>query len=253
MGINTNIGEQKRAADLLEHTVRERTEQLEGLNEDLQNLAHVVSHEMQEPIVTITSYLKLLAVRYQDRLGTDADEFIAKSVKASRRLERMINDLWSYARVSKPYIEQEPVSLNVCVRDALSELRERIEQKKAQITVDDLPTVRGNKSLLTQLFENLLENSLRYCQRTPMIKVSVCEESDEWCVSFSDNGTGIDPIHSNEIFRLYTRLSTKDEATTGLGLAICKKIAAVHRARIWLESSTPEGSVFCVAFPRKDA
>jgi PAS domain S-box-containing protein len=249
-GTCTDIDYEKKATEQLEVRVEERTRELTNLNEEMQRLTTVISHETQEPINTMGSYLKLLAVRYQGRLGADADEFIDKCVTANSRLARMIDDLWNYASVSRPYIAQESVLLSECVADAQKELEHEFSVSEADLKVEDLPVVYGNKALLTMMFRNLLDNGIKYCRRVPKLSISAESNKEDWLISIKDNGLGIDQVRSNEAFQLYRRLTNvPDERSTGMGLAICKKIAEVHKGKISFVSSS-EGTTFLVALPK---
>ncbi|CAN5606559.1 hypothetical protein BH11CYA1_BH11CYA1_18200 [soil metagenome] len=249
-GTCTDIDYEKKATEQLEARVEARTRELINLNEEMQRLTTVISHETQEPINTIGSYLKLLAVRYQGRLGSDADEFIDKCLRANSRLERMIDDLWNYASVSRPYIAQEAVALSECVEDAMKELEQKITESTAELVVGELPVVHGNKTLLTMLFRHLLDNGIKYCARVPQLSINARTVGADWLISIKDNGTGINQVRSNEAFQLYRRLTdVPDERSTGMGLAICKKIVEVHKGQISFVSSDA-GTVFTVGLPQ---
>jgi signal transduction histidine kinase len=222
----------------------------QALCEELQNLARVVSHEMQAPLGLITSYLRLLAVRYAGQLGPDADEFISTSVKSARVLSRMIEDLWTYARVDTVEGTVEDVPALAVLGEALEELR--FEDLRAQITYEQLPSVRAVKRNLTYVLKALIDNACkhRHPERPPSVHVSCSDEGVFWRFKVADNGLGIDPVYSTEVFRMFHRLNGRpDEEGTGMGLSIVKRIVEKHGGNIWFSSAPGEGSTFYFTIP----
>lgn len=235
---------------MAEQQREENARLLAETNEELQRLAYIVSHELQAPITTITRYSNLLSVRYRDRLGSDANDFLQKISSSSQLIGRMVDDLWTYARVSTPGIEAEPVSLNVALSDAIRELGEQL--RGVQLERDELPNIRGNRSQLVYFFKELIGNAIRYrSEAPPEIKIGLTRQADGFVFSVKDNGIGIDPISSSDVFKLFHRVKSEPDPTgTGMGLAICRKIVQQHRGRIWLESQIGLGTTFFVWFPK---
>lgn len=250
------IGFAKVTRDLTE---RKKAEELQAAhqkqvldtNEELQRLAYVVSHELQSPISTISRYCNLLAVRYKDRLGDDANDFIDKITTSTQLTARMIDDLWDYARISRPYIDRESVFIGNAVETAISELSELIADD--EIMHGQLPTVQGNKQQIIYLFKELIRNSFMYrSSAPPRVRIDATPEKGGWTFSVSDNGQGIDMVRSNEVFTLFHRLEGgPDASATGMGLAICKKIVEQHYGRIWFQSTVGEGSTFYIWLPER--
>jgi light-regulated signal transduction histidine kinase (bacteriophytochrome) len=215
-------------------------------NENLQQFAYVASHDLQEPLRMISSYVQLLAKRYKGQLDSDADEFMGFAIDGARRMQRLISDLLEFSRVgtrAKPF---ERVDMNAVIERVLQTLKLSIEDHKATVTRDLLPTVTGDPIQLGQLLQNLIGNALKFCkERPPAIHVSAMTQGHEWVVSVRDNGIGIDPKYFDRIFAIFQRLHTREEYDgTGIGLAVCKKIALRHGGRIWVESQVGQGSTF---------
>lgn len=236
----------------LERTVSERTVDLRRSNAELEQFAYVASHDLQEPLRMISSYTQLLAKRYQGRLDTDADEFIAYAVDGATRMQTLINDLLTYSRVgtrTKPFV---PTHLAEVLALALTNLRVLLHEQAAVVTNDDLPIVVGDESQLVQLFQNLIGNAVKFRGAAPPhVHVSVREAGPDWVFSVRDNGIGFDPQFAERIFVIFQRLHTKTEyAGTGIGLALCKKIVERHGGRIWAESQPGAGATFYFALPK---
>lgn len=252
---NELVGFAKVTRDLTEKKMAEQQREenarlLAETNEELQRLAYIVSHELQAPITTITRYCNLLRVRYKDKLGADANDFLHKISFSSQLIGRMVDDLWTYARVSTPGIEAEPVLLNVALTDAIRELGEQV--RGVQLEHDELPIIRGNRSQLIYLFKEMIGNAIRYrSEASPVINIGLDRQADGFVFTVKDNGIGIDPLFSSDVFKLFHRVKSEpDPAGTGMGLAICRKIVQQHRGRIWLESQIGLGSTFFVWFPK---
>jgi light-regulated signal transduction histidine kinase (bacteriophytochrome) len=214
----------------------------------------VASHDLQEPLRMVTSYLQLIAQRYRGRLDAAADEFIAFAVDGAARMHRLISDLLAYSRVGTRSRAFEPVDCQAALDQALANLEIAIEEAGATVTRDPLPIVPADEGQLVQLFQNLIGNAVKFHgQAPPCVHISAQrrrEAGDEWYFSVRDNGIGIDPQQFERIFMIFQRLHTMAEYSgTGIGLAICKKIVERHGGRIWVESQPGQGSTFYFTLP----
>jgi light-regulated signal transduction histidine kinase (bacteriophytochrome) len=200
----------------------------------------------------VASYTQLLARRYRGKLDNDADEFIGFAVDGATRMQTLIRDLLSYSRVMTQGRSLQPVDASLACDAARANLQKSIEESGASVTVGTLPTVRADATQLTQLFQNLLGNALKYRNaRVPQIHVDAKRVDKAWVFSVQDNGIGIEPQYFERIFQMFQRLHTREEyAGTGIGLAICRKIVDRHGGRIWVESQPGGGSTFLFAIPR---
>jgi hypothetical protein len=233
--------------------LRAAYDELARSNAELQQFAYVASHDLQEPLRMIGSYTQLLGRRYGDKLDSDAREFMDFIVEGATRMKQLIEDLLAYSRVGTRGKELRPVQLQLALDRALVNLRAAIESSGAEITHDVLPEVSGDDTQLTQLFQNLIGNAIKFRKENeaPRIHVGVQDSGDEWRFSVSDNGIGIEPQYFERIFMVFQRLHTREEyAGTGIGLAICKKVVDRHRGRIWVESAHGKGSTFVFTLPK---
>lgn len=242
-----DITERKRAEAKLRQTMAE----LERSNAELEQFANIISHDLQEPLRMVTGYIQLLARRYNGKLGGDADDFIAYAVDGAKRMQQLINDLLAYSRVGTEGITFEPIDCETVFDNTLANLKVAIEENRAIVTRDSLPTVMADVSQLTQLFQNLIGNAIKFHRDDqPRVHVSSEQNANEWIFSVRDNGIGIEPKHAERIFLVFQRLHTRQEyAGTGIGLAICQKIVARHGGRIWVESQLGKGSTFYFTIP----
>jgi PAS domain S-box-containing protein len=243
-----DITERKKSEEHLVKTVGE----LKRSNDELQQFAYVSSHDLQEPLRMVTSYTQLLAGRYKGRLDSDADEFIAFAVDGCNRMQGLIKDLLAYSRAGTNGKVLHEVSAENALKEALANLRATIDQSSAVVTHDALPAIRTDETQLTQVFQNLVGNAIKYHgTEVPQVHVSATKNGgNEWTFSVRDNGLGIDPQYFDRIFILFQRLHGRDEFEgTGIGLAICKKILERLGGRIWVESQPEKGSTFYFALP----
>jgi PAS domain S-box-containing protein len=225
---------------------------LKRSNEELQQFAYVSSHDLQEPLRMVASYTQLLARRYKGRLDSDADEFIAYAVDGCNRMQGLIQDLLAYSRAGTNVKALCEVSGEDALQGALTNLRITIEQSGAVVSHDSLPAIRTDETQLTQVFQNLVGNAIKYrSAEVPRVHVSAAKNGGhEWIFSVRDNGLGIAPQYSERIFILFQRLHGRNEFEgTGIGLAICKKILERLGGRIWVESHPGKGSTFYFALP----
>jgi signal transduction histidine kinase len=256
--LEQRVGELQRAeAELkafneeLERRVVERTLELKRSNEDLEQFAYVASHDLQEPLRMITNYLQLLRQRYKDSLDPSAHEFIGFALDGSKRMHQLIHDLLAYSRVGTHGKEFVPTDCGQALADALANLAIAIEDAKVEITHDSLPAVLGDEVQLTQLFQNLVGNAVKFrSDAPPRIHVGVQRKGNEWEFTVRDNGIGIAEQDFQRIFVVFQRLHGREKYPgTGIGLSVCKKIVERHGGRIWVESKPGKGTTFHFTMP----
>jgi signal transduction histidine kinase len=235
----------------LEQRVAERTAELRRSNEELQQFAYVVSHDLQEPLRMVSSYVQLLARRYQDKLDDEANEFIGYAVEGTQRMRQLIQDLLAYSQTGTRQYDLALTDCEELLRQVLSDLRTAIEESGAEVTHDALPQVMADSRQLGQVLQNLLSNAIKFRgQAAVHIHVSARQEGNQWVFSVQDNGIGIEPQHMERIFVIFQRLHTRGEFPgSGVGLAICKKIVERHGGRIWIESQPGDGATFFFTLP----
>jgi signal transduction histidine kinase len=228
---------------------------LEQSNKDLQQFAYVASHDLQEPLRMVASYLQLLTRRYADRLDGDALEFINFAVDGAERMKALINDLLDYSRIGTRGQAFEPTDLNQVFGKVRVNLNSLIEENSALVAHDELPVVLADQTQMIQLFQNLVANAIKFHdEKIPQVHISAVEKNGEWLFSVTDNGIGIDPQYFDRIFIIFQRLHSKREYQgTGIGLAVCKRIVDRHGGRIWVESNPGEGASFCFTLPVHDS
>jgi PAS domain S-box-containing protein len=243
-----DITERKESDEHLAKTV----EELKRSNDDLQQFAYVSSHDLQEPLRMVSSYTQLLAKRYKGRLDSDADEFITFAVDGCNRMQGLIQDLLAYSRAGTNERKLREVPSENALQKALINLRAAIKQSGAVVTHDALPAVTTDETQLTQVFQNLVGNAIKYRRaEEPRVHVSAARnDCNEWTFSVRDNGLGIDSQYFERIFVLFQRLHGRDEFEgTGIGLAVCKRIVERMGGKIWVESQPEKGSTFYFALP----
>jgi light-regulated signal transduction histidine kinase (bacteriophytochrome) len=249
--IGTDNTERKQAQD----EIARYAEGLKRSNEDLQRFAYVASHDLQEPLRTISSFLQLIEKRNRDLLDAESREFMSFAVSGADRLQIMINNLLEYSRLDSrgnPFVRVESGDI---LRKVIDDFGPEIERSNAIITFDDLPAVMADPDQLGRLFQNLVGNALKFRGgEPPRIQVTARREERNWVFSVRDNGIGIDPKYRDRIFVIFQRLHTMETYSgTGIGLSICKKIVERHGGRIWVESEPGKGSTFCFSIPAKEA
>jgi light-regulated signal transduction histidine kinase (bacteriophytochrome) len=239
--------ESPEAAPRAEARLLRKVEELTRANEELQQFAFVAAHDLQEPLRMVTAYVQLLSRRYRGKLDADADEFIAFAVDGASRMQPLIQSLLAHARIGSAARELPATSSEKALQQALINLRGAIEESGAQVTHDPLPTVVADEMELTQLFQNLVGNAVKYHgAEVPRVHISAAQHGGEkWTFSVQDNGMGIDAKQFERIFGMFQRLHTPQKtAGSGIGLAICKKIVEQHGGKIWVESQPGRGSTF---------
>ncbi|RDI70165.1 PAS domain-containing sensor histidine kinase [Halopelagius longus] len=230
---------------------REYERMLEVSNERLEQFAYAASHDLQEPLRMVSSYLRLLERRYADDLDEDAREFLDFAVDGADRMREMIDGLLEYSRVETRGDPFEVVDLDDVLAEVCDDLQVMIQESNAEITAEDLPRVEGDRGQLRQVFQNLLDNAIEYSgDEPPRIHIGAERDGDRWLVSVEDNGIGIDPEDTDRVFEVFQRLHTRDEhAGTGIGLALVERIIERHNGDVWVESSPGQGSTFSFALP----
>jgi PAS domain S-box-containing protein len=247
LGMDIDITERKKS----EETLKLKLEELRRSNEELEQFAYVSSHDLQEPLRMISSYLQLLQRRYQGNLDEKADKYIFYAVDGAARMQNLINDLLEFSRVTTKAREPEPTDSELVLVQVLSNLDLFIKQNKAAVSHDPLPEVMADNTQLAQIFQNLIFNGIKFhSEETPKILISADRKENEWLFSVQDNGIGIDPQYSEKIFEVFKRLHKKEEYPgTGIGLAVCKKIVERHGGHLWVESELGKGSTFYFTLP----
>jgi len=235
--------------------LEERTEELQLSNNELEQFAYIASHDLQEPLRTVTSSIGLLEKGYKDKLGEDADALITYAVDGTLQMQQLIKDLLEYSRIMSRGEKFKPVYCNYVVRQAIDNLKIAVEESGTTIRLPDkpLPMVMGDKMQLTQLFQNLIGNAIKFRSEKPP-EVQIGAELDatgkRWQFSVKDNGIGMDMQYADKIFTIFQRLHTNEEYMgTGVGLALCRKIVERHGGRIWVESELGRGSTFYFTLP----
>jgi PAS domain S-box-containing protein len=231
----------------LNRQLEQRADELAATNAELEQFAYIASHDLQEPLRMVTSFLKLLESRYQDQLDDVAKQYIEFATDGAVRMRQLILDLLQYSRVGRDDFDRIDIDMNELISDVLSLNANMINDSDAEITWGSLPIIKAARTPIIQLFQNLIHNAIKY-RRTdvaPKIQVEAIETPTHWQFSISDNGIGIDSRYFDKIFVIFQRLHGRDEYTgTGIGLAICKKIVDTHYGKIWVESVVGEGSTF---------
>jgi PAS domain S-box-containing protein len=241
LGIANDITDRKKIQTELDN----KTKELARSNTELEQFAYIASHDLQEPLRMVTSYLQLLESRYKDKLDQDAKDFISFAVDGSNRMRSLIHSLLEYSRINRVKAF-EIIDVNLLLKEVLENLSTSIKENKATIKIEDLPKINGDPILINQLFQNLIQNAIKFRNtRNPQIDISCKEEKDEYLFSVKDNGIGIQKEYIDKIFIIFKRLHSKGEYPgTGMGLAICKKIVERHGGKIWVESDFGKGSTF---------
>ncbi|MCY7422533.1 MAG: PAS domain S-box protein [Chitinophagaceae bacterium] len=235
----------------LNESLEKRASQLATSNAELESFAYVASHDLQEPLRMVSSFLQLIERRYKDKLDQKAHEYIRFAVDGAERMKGLILDLLEYSRVNSRKEQKEMVDLNEVASNLKITYKEVVETAEGILDLGELPMVLGNKIQLMQLFQNLVSNALKYkSNQPPVIKITVEQIEDYYKFAVKDNGIGIEERFFNKIFTIFQRLHNKNEYSgTGIGLAICKKIIEIHAGNIWVESTPGHGSTFYFTLP----
>lgn len=228
-----------------------KAEELVRSNTELQHFAYIASHDLQEPLRMVASYVQLLARRYKAKLDADANEFIDFAVDGATRMQALINALLEYSRIGTKGKPFQPAACEKILQIALKNLEVALRESGAMVTHDPLPEVLGDATQLAQLFQNLIANAIKFRgDKPPAVHIWAERTGKDWCFGFRDNGIGIDPQFSERIFVIFQRLHSKEEYPgTGIGLALCKKIVERHGGRIWVQSEPGQGATFHFTIP----
>ncbi len=235
-----------------EEDLERRTQELVRSNEELENFAHTASHDLKAPLLSISGFADVLEEKYGDRLDEKGRSFLSRIIEGTTRMEHLITDLLTYARVTSRARPFASISCDAVLKEALSNLKASIDENYATVMIGELPTVHGDRTQLVQLFQNLIDNAIKYRSgASPEIRIAAAAGEGpgpgrEWLFSVTDNGIGIDRRYFPEIFKLFQRIPSekKNLPGTGIGLAICEKIVARHGGRIWVESEPGRGATF---------
>jgi signal transduction histidine kinase len=257
LGLRDELGTLARSFDTMLANLRERTQalarsnaDLERSNVDLEEFGYAVSHDLKEPLRSVSGFLELLKRRAGGKLDDKANDYIDRSLAGAERMRLLIEDLLAYARVSTGPRALQAVDLNQVVQDVLGGLEQSIEESGARIEVGELPVLQAERALLSAVFQNLVSNAIKFRREQPVIRIGAREEDGQWEFSVADNGIGIESEHFDRVFQVFQRLHAKDEYSgTGIGLAVCKKIVERHGGRIWLESTPGVGTTFRFTIP----
>ncbi|MEO6548270.1 MAG: PAS domain S-box protein [Ferruginibacter sp.] len=236
----------------LNSSLEKRAEELAYSNSELERFAYVASHDLQEPLRMVSSFLQLLQMKYAGLLDETAGKYIHFAVDGANRMKQLINDLLHYSRIGSGAVEREPVNMNTVLSEVLSVFKNEILTIEAEIVANNLPVILAGESAMSQLMQNLVGNALKYRGTAkPVIVIDGKEDDMEWTFTVKDNGIGIDQKFNSKIFILFQRLHHKDEFSgTGIGLAICKKIIERYNGKIWVESEFGKGSKFIFVIPK---
>lgn len=238
----------------LRRKLEEKAAALERSNVELERFAYVASHDLQEPLRMVSSYTQLLERRYKAQLDDDARDFIAFAVDGANRMQRLINDLLAYSRISTRGKEPEPADAHAALGEALANLRALIDEHGGMVTNGDLPTVLADPPQLVRLLQNLVANAIRFHgEHPPHVHVEATPAGGEHVFSVRDNGIGIEPQYQERIFGVFQQLHPSSRyGGTGIGLSICKRIVERHGGRIWVESEPGEGATFSFTLPASE-
>lgn len=238
------VSELHRTHELLD----KRTHELERSNSDLEQFAYVASHDLQEPLRKVISFCQLLQRRYQGRLDERGEQYIGFAVDGAKRMQVLINDLLAFSQVARTSGEQTVLDTSELLKAVISDLESAIEYSGATISHGALPSVRGEATLLSAVFHNVISNAIKFRGDDPLqVGIDAVRQGDEWLFSVTDNGIGIDAEYAERVFVIFQRLHTRSAYPgTGIGLAMCRKIIEYHGGRIWLDTTTPDSMTkFC--------
>lgn len=248
VGTTLDITERKLAEEKLNSTLQI----LELSNKDLEQFAYVANHDLQEPLRMISSFTQLLERRYKDKLDQDANDYIRFAVDGAIRMQKLLNDLLEFSRIKNQAEQYEPVDASILLGQAVANLQQLLTDNTALVTNDDLPVIKADETQMIRVFQNLIENAVKFHKKTewPKIHISCTKQDEMYRFSVADNGIGIEKQYHDKVFVVFQRLhSIKDYPGTGIGLSICKRIIERHGGAIWFESIVKEGTTFYFTIP----
>lgn len=242
VGIMENIDRKKKS----EQTIEQKNKELTQINQELEHFAYVASHDLQEPLRTITSFIQILEKRYRGKIDEDGQQFMGFVVEGAKRMQTLIHDLLEYSRINRFNTSYEEIDLNDIFTTVNRVLKEKIDSNDAIVLSEHLPVIHGSRLQLTQVFQNLIDNAIKFRgKKKPEITISVKDAGEKWELLFKDNGIGISREYYQRIFIIFQRLHTREEYNgTGIGLAICKKIIERHGGEVWVDSKPGKGTIF---------
>lgn len=227
------------------------TETLLRSNKELEQYAHTISHDLQEPLRVLAGYAELLKMRYTGKLDAEADQFIASLAEGAMRAQKMIRALLDFSKLKAPEGKYEEINFESLIKDAIKNLQFLIQERNAHIKFTSLPVLAADPQQMLQLFQNLITNAIKYGNRErPEVFISADETPNEWIFSIQDNGIGIAAENFDKIFDLFARLHEKEYEGSGIGLALCKKIVESYGGRIWVKSELGKGATFYFSIPK---
>jgi PAS domain S-box-containing protein len=235
---------------------REKNELLHKLtvsNKELAEFAHIASHDLKEPLRSVSSFMQLLSIRYKDKLDDNAHEYIQFAVNGAKRMYALLDGLLAYSRVHTKGRPFNNVDTNRVLSNVMNNLACLTKERSAEIKSDDLPQIYADETQITQLLQNLIQNSIKFSTEPPRIYISSALDTDHYTFSIKDEGIGIESQYFEKIFQIFQRLMPKDQYEgIGIGLAICKRIVERHNGEIWLESELGKGSTFYFTIPKRE-
>ncbi|MGB5632751.1 MAG: ATP-binding protein [Waterburya sp.] len=253
--LEIKVSDRTKELELVNRQLLKLNQELTCSNQELEEFAYIVSHDLREPLRMVTSFTQLLKQKYSGHLDAEADQIIGFAVDGATRMEELINDLLAYSRVGNSGKTLELLNTEAVLDQVLSNLHLALQETEVQIIREALPPVVGNATQLIQLWQNLIDNGIKYRgTESPTIEIGATPELEQYLFWVKDNGIGINPKYSDRIFQIFQRLHTRQEYPgTGTGLAICHKIIERHGGKIWVESELGQGAIFYFTLPVKDS
>jgi signal transduction histidine kinase len=248
--------ERCRAEQALMMTAREleqRNEELERSNRELEQFASIVSHDLKSPLQVVRGFVELLGRDIENATRTDMQTYVGAALRGAERMDRLIDDLLAYSRAGQRPASFVPVELNQLMAEVLEDSGTLMNEADAKLTVDSLPTVPGDHTQLRQLLQNLINNAMKFrrVDRAPEVRVLAIDDGNRWTVRVEDNGIGVERRHREEIFGMFSRVHQSDRPGSGIGLAVCARVAANHNGHIWVEDGPDGGSAFCFTLSKR--
>jgi signal transduction histidine kinase len=231
--------------------LEEQAAELKRSNMELEQFAYVASHDLQEPLRKVASFCQALQARYGGQLDERADQYIEFAVDGAKRMQTLINDLLSFSRVGRGGVPYEPVALDDALAAARSALEHSLVSSGARVKADALPVVRGDRTQLISLLQNLIANAIKFRgAEPPLVRIEAQRNGTQWLLRCTDNGIGIERVYAERIFLIFQRLHSRERYEgSGIGLALCRKIVEYHGGRLWLDTDYTSGTRFCFTLP----